>query len=378
MGLIGKKKWGIAVRRASLLIKPASSLCNLRCRYCFYHDVASRRERYCHGVMTPETAKAVILRAYERVGTGPSEVAFNFQGGEPLLAGLDFFERFTAAAEEYRPQACRVTYALQTNATLLDDAWAAFFCERDFLLGVSLDPDKGNHDWLRPDADGEGTYDAVLRGIKALERRGAAYNLLTVVTRSVARHPRRVYTELKKTGCRYWQFIPCLKPLDGGQPSSYDLAPRDYAAFLKQLWRLWKEEWEKGETVSIRLFDNLLGMLRGQEPEQCGAAGSCVMQPVVEADGSVYPCDFYVLDAYCCGNVKTDTLEMMENSVGARAFLREPQAFPAPCASCRVWRLCAGGCRRARPLFAAEEGYCPYQDFLYACLQDMALTAERL
>lgn len=214
------------MRQFSMLIKPASSLCNMRCRYCFYHDVASHREAYSHGVMKERTAQAVIDRAFEHVGAGPAEITFGFQGGEPAVAGLDFFRAFTAYVREKQPAGVRVRYALQTNGTLLTDEWAAFLSEHDFLVGVSLDGSREVHDFLRLDKDGRGTYAAVTRGIRRLDAHGAAYNILAVVTRQMARHPRQVYAALTRAGYRYLQFIPCLRPLEGGDRQPFDLTPR--------------------------------------------------------------------------------------------------------------------------------------------------------
>lgn len=366
------------MRQFSMLIKPASSLCNMRCRYCFYHDVASHREAYSHGVMKERTAQAVIDRAFEHVGAGPAEITFGFQGGEPAVAGLDFFRAFTAYVREKQPAGVRVRYALQTNGTLLTDEWAAFLSEHDFLVGVSLDGSREVHDFLRLDKDGRGTYAAVTRGIRRLDAHGAAYNILAVVTRQMARHPRQVYAALTRAGYRYLQFIPCLRPLEGGDRQPFDLTPRDYAAFLKQTFVLWKADWERGQPVSVRLFDNLVGMLRGDPPGQCGLLGRCAMQMVVEADGSVYPCDFYVLDEYRCGSVLTDSFAAMEASGPAQAFLSAPTPLHPLCGDCRAFPLCGGGCRRTREFFAAEDGYCPYQDFLYACADDLASLARRL
>ena len=269
-------------------------------------------------------------------------------------------------------------YALQTNGTLLTDEWAAFLSEHDFLVGVSLDGSREVHDFLRLDKDGRGTYAAVTRGIRRLDAHGAAYNILAVVTRQMARHPRQVYAALTRAGYRYLQFIPCLRPLEGGDRQPFDLTPRDYAAFLKQTFALWKADWERGQPVSVRLFDNLVGMLRGDPPGQCGLLGRCAMQMVVEADGSVYPCDFYVLDEYRCGSVLTDSFAAMEASGPAQAFLSAPTPLHPLCGDCRAFPLCGGGCRRTREFFAAEDGYCPYQDFLYACADDLAALARRL
>lgn len=167
----------------------------------------------------------------------------------------------------------------------------------------------------------------------------------------------------------YIQLIPCLKSLDyiaGGDINKFDLTPHEYAMFMKDFFQLWYDELTKNNNyISVRQFDNLVTMLKGQPPEQCGLSGRCNIQCVVEADGSVYPCDFYVLDEYKLGNLHTETIEQLVYSTGSKAFMNDAVSESSLCKSCKVYGLCGGGCKRYRSFYSEEEGYCPYQDFLY-------------
>ena len=354
------------MQRFSVLIKPASSLCNMRCQYCFYHDVASCRTVPSYGIMTEETARRIIRWAFDAVHS-PAVVSFAFQGGEPSLAGLPFFEKFAAYAEEINQGRFEVEYSFQTNGLLIDDAWADFFARRRFLIGVYLDMDARFHDRYRLDAQGEATFRRIQQSIRRLEAHKAEYNLLSVLTKDMARHPQQVFRCMEALGCRFFQIIPCLRPLQA-PPSSHDLSPQDYAAFMKTLTRLWLEALKKGKPISIRQLDNLVQMLLGYPPEQCGMQGSCSPQFVIEADGSVYPCDFYVLDGYRMGSVYEQSPREMLSSQGNRRFLEDRVPEGALCSSCPVYSLCAGGCRRYRSFYQEIPGYCPQQDFLLSSL----------
>lgn len=199
----------------SLLVKPASSLCNMRCRYCFYEDEAANRSQASMGLMTRDTAGRMVQQALE--AAGPSgRLTIAFQGGEPTVAGLGFFRDFVEDLARYNTARIPVSYALQTNGLALDEDWAAFLARHRFLVGVSVDGDKTLHDEFRVDAAGKGTWNRVQKNLAMLQRAGVACNLLCVVTRRCAKSAVRVYHALQKTGVRYLQFIPCLDPL--GEP----------------------------------------------------------------------------------------------------------------------------------------------------------------
>lgn len=330
----------------SVLIKPASGSCNMRCRYCFYADETQNRKTANFGMMSEQTMEAVIRGCLAFAG---GSCSFGFQGGEPTLRGLDFFQKFTALVDRLRPAGLRVDYFIQTNGLLLDEAWAAFFAEHQFLVGLSLDGDEELHDLQRPDAAGRGTFSRVFAAAGLLRRFGVEYNLLTVVTAQTARNIRRIYRFYIRNGLLYQQYIPCLDPL--GEPRGghrYSLTPQAFGDFLIRLFDEWYADRRAGRFVYIRYFENLAGMMIGQPPESCGLLGHCSLQTVVEADGSVYPCDFYMLDDYRLGNFNTDTMEEINRRREAVGFLQESLKGLDRCRSCRWYPVCRGGCRRDR------------------------------
>lgn len=364
------------MRQFSVLIKPSSSLCNMRCQYCFYADEVQSRNIKSYGFMSSDTAHALIRRVFEAAGT-PSEVNFVFQGGEPTLAGLPFFRDFSLYADTNKPEGSVIHYAIQTNGLLIDTEWASYFKQYNYLVGVSLDATAALHDLYRIDANAKPTYKRILASILLLKHAGVDFNILTVVTAQMAKHPREVFSACFRHGFQYVQFIPCLSPLDDSH-EPYSLTPELYASFNKQLFRLWYDSFCSGHYISIRQYDNLVLMMQGCPPEQCGMSGFCSVQYVIEADGSVFPCDFYVLDQYLGGNITTDNFETISASKAVRRFLTHKEPISLLCADCPVKRLCGYGCRRYRSFYRQKPDYCPNQDFLSFALPYLRNMVLRL
>lgn len=361
------------MKRISFLIKPASSLCNMRCRYCFYADVSEHREVKSHGIMDEPTMRALVDRA---LGLGEdAEITFAFQGGEPTVAGLDFFRAFCAYVDEHRARQT-VHYALQTNGYVIDEAWAAFFHEHGFLVGVSLDGYRELHDWLRPDAQGAGTFRRVTDAIGLLRAAGVDFNVLTVLTAQLAKHPQQLYRFYQRERLDFVQLIPCLPGLDE-DADEFSLTPELFASFYRVFYRLWLEEFRRGTYRSVTLFDNVIPLFAGVRPQQCGMLGACAPQFVVESNGDVFPCDFYVLDEYRCGNVKTDSLEAMATCDAMRTFLAEPRRPCAVCADCPFEGICHRNCKRLNVAYYRED-YCGYRAFLCEAAPSMQAIAREL
>ena len=368
----------------SLLIKPASGSCNMRCKYCFYADETQNRETALLGRMTPETLHTLVDKA---LAYGDGECTFAFQGGEPTLVGLDFFRDLTDyVARHPNPKRIRVHYAFQTNGYALDEAWAAWFAENHVLVGVSLDGPKEVHDRYRVDAAGKGTYNRVIASIRLLEKHHVDYNILTVVTAANARRARQLYDYFKKNGYRYQQYIECLDPI-GEVPGGHDysLTPERYEVFLKALFDAWYLDMKAGRYVYNRYFENLMMIFAGQGPESCNMRGVCGAQWVIEADGSAYPCDFYALDEWRLGNINTESFEAMEQKRADLGFIQWSTQVAEACRSCKWYALCRNGCRRNRePITADSTGrnyFCSaYQHFFeYALprLQEIYLLRYR-
>lgn len=274
-----------------------------------------------------------------------------------------------------------ISYSIQTNGILIDDAWCELFKKYDFLVGISLDGLKDVHDSLRIDKLGKGTFNRVMNSIKLLNKYDVKFNILTVVTQSMAKHPQALWNAYVKNGFDFIQLIPCLCPLDNPKlKEGYTLNPETYASFLKTFFDIWAREFQNGHYISIRLFDNLVKMQANIPPEQCGLLGFCQPQFVIEADGSVYPCDFYVLDEYNAGNVQDMDFAQISNSQVFKDFLHDQSNKNSNCIKCPVYDLCGGGCKRYRSFYFLKQGYCPYQDFLvYAqpLLKQIALSLQR-
>lgn len=346
----------------------------MRCKYCFYADVSDMREVKSYGIMTSETAHILIDRVYEACSSG--NVSFSFQGGEPTLAGLEFFEDFSAYAENAKPKGVKISYSIQTNGILVDESWCEYFAKYKYLVGLSLDGDRGLHDLCRKEADGEGSFDDVTRAAKLMKKYNVDFNILAVITAQSARHAISLFGFWKKRGFDYVQPIPCLAPLDGTE-SEYALTPKLFATFMTELYNVWEREFRNKHYISIRQFDNLVRMAAGAQPEMCGMKGFCQAQYVVEADGGVYPCDFYVLDRYLCGNIKDMTFREIFESEGMKSFLTR-DALDNRCKECKACTLCGGGCRRFRSLYFGEDNYCAYREFLYECYPKIKMLANEL
>ena len=329
----------------NFLIKPASSLCQLRCRYCFYEDISEKREHASMGIMSRDTARLLINRAYAAIEPG-GMVGFAFQGGEPTLAGLDFFRDFTEYARANKPAAVNISFSIQTNGMVIDDEWAEFFRANDFLVGISIDGNKDLHDTYRVDTAGKGTYNRVKKGLEALKKHGCMYNALCVVTAQCARGAQKAYEGLKKLGVEYMQFISCLDPIGVERGTlKHSLTPEAYGKFLCTLFDMWFSDWQAGKYRSVRLFDDHVNMLAGRSAGTCSTCGKCGSYFVVEGDGSIYPCDFFVLDEWRMGSLAENTLDELAESGNAKRFLEWGAEKPAECAACPWQRICNGGCK---------------------------------
>ncbi len=337
----------------SLLIKPASGNCNMRCRYCFYADELDNREIRSYGKMSLDTMHTIVDKAMEY---GDYECTIAFQGGEPTLAGLDFYRDLVAYVTAHEnPKKLKIHYALQTNGYLINEEWAEFLGKNHFLVGVSLDGLKEIHDRYRLDAAGKGTYQRGISAIRLLEKHQVEYNILTVVTAATARNGQKIYNYFKKNHFGYQQYIECLDPI-GEEPGQheYSLTPEKYGEFLKSMFDAWYLDMRSGTYVYNRYFENLMMIMAGQQPESCNMRGVCGKQWVFEADGSVYPCDFYALDQWCLGNINKNSFEEMDQKRDELGFIQWSMRQQEDCQKCRWFGLCRNGCRRNREPVTAE------------------------
>lgn len=343
----------------SLLIKPAGPDCNLHCHYCFYLKKSEFFPDTRHHRMDLEILEETIRQA---MCQSSSEIYFGWQGGEPTLMGLDFFRRAVYFQQKYGTHQS-VGNGFQTNGLLLSQDWARFFRTYNFLVGLSLDGPEHVHDRYRRHSTGRGSWSKVVEAAKLLLDSGVATNALVVVNDYSARFPEEIYEFLKNLGLTFMQFIPCLEPdpENPAKPASFSVPAEQYSDFLIRLFELWKADFLGGRpSTYIRNFESLLFAFAGLTPPDCTLHKECGEYVVVEHNGEVFSCDFYVQPEWKLGNVKEKRLLDMLNSARQRKFGRQKSVLPDECKKCKWLLYCRGGCPK-------ERGYQPEPEKSYFC-----------
>jgi len=336
-----------------VLAKPAGGSCNLDCSYCFYTKKTA---------MYPGTRRMTVagLERFVRElieATPTREVAFAWQGGEPTLMGLAFYEKAVELQKQYGSGRV-ISNALQTNGTLLDDAWGTFLARNKFLVGISIDGPPEVHDEQRCDRRGGGSLDRVLAGLKVLQRHRVEYNVLTVVSALNARYPEVVYRYLRKTGAKHLQFIPLVERAVGDAddieavPAEERLTPSSvsaeaYGDFLCRVF----DEWLKRDVgkIFVRDFEDLLNLWMGNPATVCVRAPTCGRAVAIEHNGDVYSCDHYVYRDHRLGNIWSEGFAAMVDGPQQRRFGTAKQAsLPQKCRDCKWLFACQGGCPKHR------------------------------
>jgi uncharacterized protein len=359
-------------RPFSVLVKPVSAACNLRCTYCFYHGRSSDPYRsQTHRLMSEEVLQSFLRQYMPLAGRNPS---FGWQGGEPTMAGLDFFRQVVHLQQRFGVSGQMVGNGLQTNGLLIDEEWAQVLAQYSFLVGISLDGPRELHDHYRQDAAGQGSWQRVMEAIELLRQRDVAFNVLSVVNDVTARHPELIYRFFRDQGYGFAQFIPCVeRDRQNGAILPFSVTPEQWGDFLCGLFDTW---WNGGEPeISLRTFENVLAAYLGQDPESCEHGRRCDSYVVVEYNGDVYPCDFFVTEDWRLGNLLDTPLEQIRRVPRARAFGDIKARNYSDCASCRWDFICHHGCSRFRTCAVGRFGEHHY--FCSALKQFYSHSEER-
>ena len=354
-----------------IMFKTVSESCNLACDYCYYSRVKG----------DPGNTQAIDLDLLEHFMSDymvhtQGSASLTWQGGEPLLAGLKFFQHVVALEAQYAPDHTVIGNGIQTNGILVNDAWAEFFRTYHFLVGVSLDGPEAIHDARRVDRHGHGSFRRVMRGIDHLRRYNVDFNILTVVHPGNVHRVDALFDFYQSEGLSWVQFIPAMNFLaqKPENPSRYEIRPEDYGMFLCQTFDHWYNDGHP--KMSIRFFDNVLSRYMGLEPEQCTLADMCLPTLVIEQNGDVYPCDFYLGPQWRLGNIRDDRLAtLLQNPVYRQFRLLKP-ALASACQSCQWRAVCQGGCPRSRGDDVRSVGGVDY--FCQAYQQFFAYADKRL
>lgn len=324
--------------------KTVSEDCNLACDYCYYSTCGGKPDAKIRRIDSAILEK--FIKEYMAKAHGTA--SFAWQGGEPLLAGYDFFEQLVALQAFYAPPHTAISNALQSNGTLVNDKWAAFFKQYKFLLGISLDGPKEIHDKRRVDANGQGSFERVMRGISYLQKHQVDFNILTVIHKDNVAKAKELMQFYKEQKFDYVQFIPCMDfhSQDIHTPGVYEITPKEYGQFLCEAFDIWYNDGQP--TMSVRFFDNMLSVYMRREAELCVHRSACPKTLILEQNGDAYPCDFYIHPDMKLGNVGVDSLDAILDSPIYSEFAKMKPQLPDKCKSCQWLELCHGGCPRNR------------------------------
>lgn len=349
-----------------VMAKPAGSLCNLHCEYCYYlekkhlfqqPDSAGSRSSVPSAPLMDERTLEEFTCQYLQAQTQP-QVLFTWHGGEPLMRPLSFYRRALALQQRYAHGRI-IDNCLQTNGTLLTDEWCRFFRENNFLIGISIDGPRQFHDHYRRAQGGQPSFDKVIRGIRLLQKHGVEWNAMGVVNNCNADHPLDVYHFYKDLGCQYIQFAPVVERLlphpDGRHLASphevaplapFSVRPGQYAHFCCTIF----DEWVRHDVgqVFVQLFDATLARWAGQQPGVCTMCETCGHAAVIEANGDIYPCDHFVFPQYRLGNIHTNTIASLLYSPSQLHFGQSKRLLPTQCNQCEWLFACNGGCPKDR------------------------------
>jgi len=353
-----------------LIAKPAGPLCNLNCTYCYYLE---KKHLYpgAQKLRMPDAILDEFIKQYIESQDVPM-VTFIWQGGEPCLAGLEFYSKAVALQKKYA-DGKKIENAFQTNGMLLNEAWCRFLYENQFLTGISIDGPRELHDFYRQDCNGKGTFDKVMRGIDLLSKHRVEFNTLTVVHAQNVEYPLELYHFLKSIGSHYIQFLPVVERMttekrpDGlnlvadasekeAAVTEWSVDPGKYGVFLARIF----DEWVHQDVGScfIQLFDATLANWIGVPPGLCFFMHDCGAAGAIEHNGDVYSCDHFVSPGYHLGNIQENPLKELMNSARQQQFGRTKSAqLPKACQECTFLDKCYGECPKKRFLATPEGEY---------------------
>lgn len=331
------------MRPFSLLVKPASGDCNLRCHYCFYLQTC----RLYPETKTHRMSDTVLERViHTYMETDQPVYSLCWQGGEPTLMGVDFFSRAIEFQKKHGHAGARVSNSVQTNATLITDPMAALFSEYQFLAGCSLDGPAHLHNQYRTTLDGKSTHHQVLTGIQILQQHQVQFNILTLVSQANVHQAPEVYQYLKKMGFQYQQYIPCVEFDQEGKRLPFAITGPEWGRFLCSLFDAWYPK--DVFSLSVRNFDTILSQKTGRPDTVCTQSDNCCHYFVVEYNGDVYPCDFFVENRFKLGNIMENSWEQMMEGKAYQEFGAQKNQWNRSCSACNYLTLCAGDCLKNR------------------------------
>ncbi|MFX1316566.1 MAG: anaerobic sulfatase maturase [Promethearchaeota archaeon] len=324
-----------------LLIKPVSFDCNLRCKYCFYLRVADEYPEIKHPRMNYDVLEQIIAQFLQ---FRFNESIFGWQGGEPTLAGIEFFKKVALLQQKYGNSGQIIGNAFQTNGILITDEWGKFFYKYNFLVGLSLDGPKDIHDRYRRNIGNKSVWQQVMSAAECLKENKVEFNILCVVSKANVNRVKQVYKFFIDNEFFYLQFIPALESDKQGKKASFSINAIQYGKFLCQLFDEWKIN---PNQTSIRTFDGMLAYFQGYPKGICTLEKECADYLLIEWNGDVYPCDFFVRQEYKLGNLIEENLSYLKSRRDI-LFKKYKVKLSEDCVNCKWLELCYGGCIKDR------------------------------
>ncbi len=330
-----------------LMAKPAGPACNLRCSYCFYYE----KEQYFPNGQPFRMSDQVLesyIREYIAAQAGP-EVVFDWQGGEPTLAGIDFFQQALALQKKYA-QGKKIRNTLQTNGTLLDEGWCRFLARNRFLVGLSMDGPEEIHNTCRLDAADHPSFNSTFTALKLLQKHGIELNILVTVNQHNSRYPLEVYRFFRLHGVRYLQFIPIVERAAGQTAvvTEQSVEPKQYGVFLTQVYQEWIQH-DVGQ-IFVMNFEWILAAWACREPGVCYLAPRCGGNLILEHNGDIFSCDHFMYPAYRLGNIHDEggLQQLIRSEIQEHFGAAKETTLPGYCRRCELLFACHGGCPKHR------------------------------
>jgi uncharacterized protein len=342
-----------ASRGFQVFVKPIGPVCNMRCRYCYYLE---KEHLYPDGESFRMPCDLLEAYIVQHIDASPDEVIrFSWHGGEPTLLGLDYFRTIVELQRKHRPSDRLIANGIQTNGTLLDDAWCSFLAAEGFAVGLSLDGPQELHDRCRLGREGRSTFLQSMRGYERLKAHGVLTDILCVVNAHNVEHPIEVYRFFKHIEAPYVTFLPLVKPQQGGEGgvSALSVRAEGWGEFLCTIF----DEWVSSDIgrIKVQIFEEAVRTSFGQEHSLCIFRPVCGDIPIVEHNGDCYPCDHFVDGDHLLGNIGEKPLVQMIESAAQKAFGHAKlNTLPRICRFCEVREMCNGECPKNRFLSAPD------------------------
>jgi len=334
-------------REFQIFAKPVGALCNLRCKYCYYLEKRSLYRGEESLTMNDEILEKYIIQHIE--ATTDETIFFSWHGGEPLMAGIDFFRKAVAIQKKHKPAGRTILNGVQTNGTLIDWNWASFLSEEKFVAGISIDGPGDLHNRFRVTPGGEPSLSRVLKGYDILQRSRIRSEILCVVNSYNVRFPLVVYNFFRELGAKYITFLPLVEKRHGTKSgvSRASVPPVEFGRFLISVFDEWVER-DIGE-IKIQIFEEAARTAFNQEHTLCIFKENCGGVPVVELNGDFYSCDHFVNRGNLLGNITQGSVAGFLDSERQKAFgLAKSRTLPRYCIECEVKSMCNGECPKNR------------------------------